>query len=162
MRQRPSWFNYASADVASNPRFWCNGNVEFTSDVTKHGNPIFKVEPPFPVLGSDSPPVFIGFCAQVTKALIDFHPGNKITLPSELNPPLQPQHFSLTFEVCAGLVCPSDEEIDQIPIGGSQQFFGTNVPPEKQSIVLRGQPICFCIDVFIVGHFEHAPGDLLL
>jgi hypothetical protein len=162
MRQRPSWFNYASADVASNRELWCNPKVQFTKDVTKYGNPIFKIEPPFPVFGSDSPAVFIGFCAQVTKAQIDFHPGNKIVLPPELSPPLQPQHFSLTFEVCAGLVCPSDQEIERIPIGGSPQIPGTNVPRERPPVVLHGKPLCFCIDVFVVGHFEHTPGDLLL
>lgn len=162
MRQRPSLFNYGSADVAGNRELWCNPKVEFTGDVIKYGNPIFKVEPPFPIFGSDSPAVFIGFCAQVTKALIDFHPGNIITLPAELGPPLKPQRFSLTFQVCAGLVCPDDREIGQVPVGPPQDTFGTNVPPPKQPIVLRGRPLCFCLDVFVAGHFEHTPGDFLL
>lgn len=162
MRQRPSLFNYASADVASNRELWCNPKVEFTKDVINYGNPIFKVEPPFPIFGSDSPSVFIGFCAQVTKALIDFHPGNKITLPPELHPPLQPQHFSLTFQVCAGLVCPSDREVEQIPVGGSQRPVTGAANENPPPVILRGRPLCFCLDVFVVGHFEHTPGDFLL
>jgi len=164
MRQRPSLFNYASADVAGNRELWCNPKVEFTSDVTKYGNPIFKIEPPFPVFGSDSPAVFIGFCAQVVSAGIDFHPGNKITLPPQLAPPLKPQRFSLTFRVCAGLVCPSDQEILQIPVGPA----GANTPatlagvPDRPPVLLRGKPLCFCLDVFVVGHFEHTPNDFLL
>lgn len=75
MRQRPSWLNYASADVASNRELWCNRKVKFTKDVTKDvtkdGNAIFKVEPPFPTFGSDFPAVFIGFCAQVVSAMAD-------------------------------------------------------------------------------------------
>jgi len=161
MRQRPSWFNYASADVASNRELWCNPRVQFTKDVIKYGNPIFKVEPPFPVFGSDSPAVFIGFCAQVTKAQIDFHPGNKIVLPPELGQ-LAPQHFSLMFEVCAGLVCPQEGEIDRIPIGGFQQAPATVAESQRPPVLLHGKPLCFCIDVFVVGHFEHTPGDLLL
>jgi len=164
MRQRPSWFNYATADVANNPRFWCN-RPEFTKDVTKYGNPIFKVEPPIPFIGSDSPVVATGFCAQLTKALIDFHPSNKINLPAELHPPLQPQRFSLTFRVCAGLECPSDEEVQQVPVGTSGQPIagttgqtGEKLPP----IVLRGKPNCFCLDVFVIGRFERTPNGYLL
>jgi hypothetical protein len=162
MRQRPSLFNYASADVAANPRLWCNPKVEFTKDVTKYGNPIFKIEPPFPVFGSDSPAVFIGFCAQVTRAQIDFHPGNKFGLPPELGPPLKPQRFAFTMQICAGLVCPSDQEIEKVPVGPQAQIPGTNVPPAPPPVILQGKPLCFCLDVFIVGHFEHTPGDFLL
>jgi len=164
MRQRPSLFNYASADVAGNRELWCNPKVEFTSDVTKYGNPIFKIEPPFPVFGSDSPAVFIGFCAQVVSAGIDFHPGNKITLPPQLAPPLKPQRFSLTFRVCAGLVCPSDQEILQIPVGpaGANTAATLAGVPDRPPVLLRGKPLCFCLDVFVVGHFEHTPNDFLL
>jgi hypothetical protein len=162
MRQRPSWFNYASADVASNRELWCNPKVVFTRDVTKYGNPIFKVEPPFPVFGSDAPPVYIGFCAQVTRAMIDFHPGNSIPLPPQLNPPLVPQRFSATFEVCAGLVCPSDREIEQLPVGSTGSAAEGRESKNRTPVLLRGKPLCFCLQVFIVGHFEHTPGDFLL
>jgi hypothetical protein len=161
MRQRPSWFNYATADVASNPKLWCSTPL-FTKDVTKYGNPIFKIEPPLPIIGSDSPAVFIGFCAQLVKAQIDFHPGNKIALPQELGPPLKPQHFSLQFRVCGGLECPSDDEVSQIPIGGASPIASTNFQGDKlPPIVLRGTPNCFCLDVFVIGHFEHSNGLLL-
>ena len=162
MRQRPSWFNFATADIANNRELWCN-RPQYTQDVVKYKNPIFKIEPPIPILGSDSPAVFIGFCAQLTKALIDFHPGNKIGLPGELSPPLKPQHFSLEFRVCGGLECPPDAEVQQIPLGGTHQNVtgaeaNTNVPPP---VVLRGQPNCFCLDVFVIGHFEDSNGFLL-
>src|SRR5260370_10330043 len=120
MRQRPSMFNYATADVASNRELWCS-RVDFTSDVTKYFNPIFSVQPPIPVLGADSPPVSLGFCAQLTKALIDFHPSNVISLPAELSPPLNEQRFALQFRVCGAIECPSSQEIDQIPVHGPNQ-----------------------------------------
>lgn len=162
MRQRPSWFNYATADVANNPRFWCS-RPEFTKDVTKYGNPIFKIEPPIPFIGSDSPVVTTGFCAQLTKALIDFNPSNKINLPAELHPPLQPQRFSLAFRVCVGLECPSDDEVQQIPVGTSGQPAGTtNAGANQPPIFLRGKPNCFCLDVFVIGRFERTPNGLLL
>jgi len=124
MRQRPSLFNYASADVTGNRELWCH-QIDVTKDVSKFANPFFTVMPPFPVIGSDNPLVLTGFCAQLTKALIDFHPGNIINLPAELNPPLKPQRFSLQFIVCGGLVCPSERELDQIPVGtiGSEPFY---------------------------------------
>jgi hypothetical protein len=164
MRQRPSLFNYASPDVASNPELWCNPKVELTKDVIKYGNPIFTVEPPFPILGADSPAVFIGFCAQATKLSIDFHPENKIGLPPELNPPLKDQRFSLGLRVCAGFVCPADREIQQIPVGGSngQQPDPATHREQPPPVLLHGKPLCFCLDVFVVGHFEHSPGDFLL
>ena len=63
MRQRPSLFNYATADVAGNRELWCQV-PEFTADVTTFGNPIFTVLPYLPVIGADSPPVGIGFCVK--------------------------------------------------------------------------------------------------
>lgn len=162
MRQRPSWFNYASAEVASNPELWCNPKLDFTSDVRNYKNPIFKIESPIRVLGSDSPAVFVGFCAQVTQAGIDLHPGNRIELPPELSPPLPPQRFALGLQICGGLVCPSEEQLDQLPIGESDRRTPDGREREIPSVVLRGRPLCFCVSVYVVGHFEHAPGDVLL
>lgn len=164
MRQRPSWFNYASADVAGNRELWCHA-IDVTKDVIKFANPFFTVMPPFPVIGSDNPVVLTGFCAQLTKALIDFHPGNTITLPAQLTPPLKPQRFSLQFTVCGGLVCPSDREIEQIPIGGSSvtgTFATVSHEQKYPPVVVRGRPICFCLDVFVVGRFELTPNRFLL
>ncbi len=161
-RQRPSWFNYATADIAANRELWCS-KIDVTSDVVKYKNSFFTILPPLPILGADTPPIGIGFIAQLTKALIDFHPGNKFTLPSELTPPLQPQHFALDFRVCGGLGCASDRELEQIPIGGTQPVdptVGIAVIPEKQ-VVLRTQPICFCLEVFVTGHFSLQNGFLL-
>lgn len=149
-QQRPSWFNYATADIAANRELWCS-KIDVTGDVVKYKNSFFTIMPPLPILGADSPPLGIGFIAQLTKALIDFHPGNKITLPPELNPPLQPQHFALDFRVCGGLGCASQRELEQIPIGG----FSPNEAAGRdgKEVVLRTRPICFCLEVFVTGHF---------
>lgn len=161
MRQRPSWFNFATADVANNPRLWCS-RPQFTIDVTNRGNPIFHVEPPVPFIGADSPPAAIGFCAQLTKALIDFHPENKVALPGELHPPLPAQRFAMQFRICGGLECAPDEEIDVIPVGGTDQNSITGAAGgNDKTVVLRGRPDCFCLDVFVIGHFEFASGFVL-
>lgn len=126
-RQRPSLINYATADVASNPKLWCR-DVPHTADVTKHGNPLFTIMDPLPLFGADSPPVAIGFCAQLTRAQIDFHEGNSIGLPGELNPPLPPQRVAVALQFCAGLACPSPGIVDRIPVerGGSTASPGTD------------------------------------
>jgi hypothetical protein len=151
--QRPSLFNYATADIAHNPKLWC-ARVPYTGDVVKHGNPLFTIMDPLPLLGADAPPVAIGFCAQLTRAQIDFHPGNTIDLPGELSPPLAEQRFSMTFQFCAALACPPQDLVDQIPVDrpGAQDRDRDKRPP----IVLPGRTKCFCLDVFVVGHVERA------
>jgi len=151
MRQRPSLFNYATADVAANRKLWCAA-VQFTPDVTKYGNPLFTIVNPLPLLGADDPPVSVGFCAQLTAAEIDFNPGNTIALPAALNPPLAPQRFSLTLRLCGSIECPAQELIDRIPVNeqvGRRDAKGTGPP-----VVLQGKMNCFCLDVFAIGHIE--------
>lgn len=154
MRQRPSLFNYGTSDVANNRELWCSP-VAFTRDVTKYFNPIFSVQSPIPVLGADSPPVGLGFCVQLTKALIDFHPSNVISLPSELSPPLKQQHFAFQLRICGAIECPSSQAIDRIPTGGPNQP-ATNAKEGLPPVVLGGKLNCFCLDVFVIGHFERA------
>ncbi len=154
MRQRPSWFNFGTVDIAHNRELWCS-RVDFTPDVTKYSNPIFSVQPPVPVLGADAPPVGLGFCVQLTKAQIDFYPSNVISLPSELAPPLKKQRFALQFQVCGAIECPSSKEVDGIPFPGVN-VAGMAAKEGLPPVVLRGKLNCFCLDVFVVGHFERA------
>jgi hypothetical protein len=151
MRQRPSLFNYATADIAHNRELWC-AKVEFTPDVPKYGNPLFTIMDPFPILGADWPPVGIGFIVQLTRIQIDFHPGNVISLPDELSPPLKKQRFALELKVCGALACPSDKDIESIPIPPPDTRKENRKTPPP--VVLRGQLQCFCLEVFVVGHFE--------
>jgi hypothetical protein len=148
MRQRPSLFNYATADVAANHHLWC-ADVRHTKDVTNHHNPFFTIMDPLPVFGADAPPVGIGFCAQVVKAEVDFHPENVISLPGELNPPLADQHFSFHFRLCGAIECPSPKLIDRIPVGTRRRKKGRD-----KVVVFPGTTDCFCLDVYAVGHFR--------
>jgi hypothetical protein len=164
MRQRPSLFNYATADVAQNRELWC-AKIDVTEDVKKFANPFFTVMPPLPILGSINPVVLTGFCAQLVKAQIDFHPGNTIGLPPELPHPLPNQNFSLQFTVCAGLECPDDKQVDSLPVGTGSvvNIPGTHEQPKQRDpVVLRGRPQCFCLDVFVVGRFELTPTGFLV
>jgi hypothetical protein len=155
MRQRPSLFNYATADVIANRKLWCR-EIKHTEDVAKYGNRLFTEMPPLPVIGSDSPPVTVGFCVQVTKAELDFHPGGVLALPPELSPPLGEQRFALHFEACGAVACPSQRELDQIPVFTPTQP-GTDEKRETPPPVhVPGRLNCFCLEVFVVGHFTRA------
>jgi hypothetical protein len=150
MLQRPSMFNYATADVVANRELWCE-QVKYTKDVTNYGNPIFTVLPPLPVIGVDSPPVGLSYCVQLLKFEIDFHPSNVFGLPPELGS-LKEQHFALHFTVCGAIACPDDRVLDNIPVlppTGNKEGQG-QVPP----VHVSGKLECFCLDVFVVGHFE--------
>jgi hypothetical protein len=150
MRQRPSLFNYATADVAANPELWC-AQIPVTSDVTNRHNPLFTIMNPLPVFGADAPPVGIGFCAQLVEAELDFHKQNVIPLPAELNPPLKEQRFSFHFRVCGAIDCPSPKLIDRIPIVTDRRQKRRD---KGRVVVFPGTTDCFCLDVFAVGHFR--------
>jgi hypothetical protein len=156
MLQRPSMFNYATADVAGNKELWCE-QVKYTADVTKYGNPIFTVLPPLPVIGVDSPPVGLSYCIQLVKFELDFYPNNIISLPPELRP-MNEQRFAFHFVVCGALGCPDDRVLEQIPVIPS----GTNInatvglPEKVPPVHIPGKLECFCLEVFVVGHFERA------
>ena len=151
MQQRPSLFNYGTALVASKPELLCE-KIVTDPEVEKRGNPIITVEDPLPVLGTNGT-VALNFCFQITRVEVDFHPGNIVTLPPELNPPLGLQHFAMHTRVCGGLGCLSREIVDGIPPPPPP-------PPEKE--VPTPPPIvpspkkleCFCVDLFVVGHVE--------
>lgn len=152
MRQRPSLFNYGTKDLLDYKEFWCK-EIDYTQDVTKHSNPIFTVEDYLPVLGADSPPVGLSFCAQLTEVKLDFHPGNTITLPAELSPPLGEQRFSLHFQICGTIGCPSDDQVDTIQ-PTPPPTYGEKGPTAPPPVNLHGNPNCFCLDVFAIGHVE--------
>jgi len=165
MRQRPSLFNYATAYIAKYSKLACSP-VAHTQDVTDYHNPLFTVVDPLPLIGVDAPPVALNYCAQIVTAQVDFYPGNVITLPTELNPPLPQQRFAIHVKVCGGLDCPSISFIDGIePWPPSQQppvgigISDTGKPPGQQPTVTPIVPptrklICFCVDAYLIGHVE--------
>jgi hypothetical protein len=155
MLQRPSLFNYATEDIAHNPKLWC-AQVPHTPDVTNFKNPIFTIVPRLPVLGASSPPVSLGFCAQLTRAEIDFFPENTIALPPALDPPLPEQRLSLLLRLCGAIECPSQETIERVPAGGQLSGqYGSVAPPPPKEIELAGRLNCFCLDVIAIGQVQH-------
>lgn len=151
MRQRPSLFNYATADVAANRELWCQ-IPEFTEDVTKFGNPIFTILPYLPVIGADSPPVGLGLCVQMVRARVDFHPSTVISLPPELGGKLEEQQLALELKICGGIRCPDRDVLDKIPVTPSGAA-GKDKQHEAPPLVpVPGKMLCFCLDVFAKAH----------
>lgn len=154
MRQRPSLFNYGTAQVAANRKFWCR-RVEVARDVTIFGNPIFTVVPPLPIGDTG---YGVNYCLQLVEAEIDFHKANVITLPSELAP-LPAQRFSARARVCGGIGCPPDEVVDRLPPPRPTPK-DRDEPPKPLTPLPFRRLECFCIELFVVGHVE-ADGDEL-
>jgi hypothetical protein len=151
MRQRPSLFNYGTAGIAANRRLWCR-QVPATQDVTVFSNPLMTVVPPLPVPGT---PFGLEYCLQIVAVEVDLHPGDTIELPSELDPPLSPQHFAGEVKVCAGLGCPSERLTDYVPSAP-----GRAKGRERGGTIPAAQVDCFCLDVFVVGHVATDGDDL--
>lgn len=162
MRQRPSLFNYGTALVAANPRLLCEP-IDAAPAVRLRGNPLITVEDPLPVLGTDGA-FGVNFCVQLTKAEIDFHPGNVLALPPELSPPLAPQHLAFRVRVCAGLGCPPKDYFDIIQLPPTTEPGRTTDRPQPKPPP-RPLPTdrleCFCLDLFAVAHVDvtGAPGS---
>ncbi len=149
MRQRPSLFNYGTAQIAANKQLWCR-QVEVVPDVLNFNDPIMTVVPPLPLADTG---YGVNYSFQITKAEIDFHPGNVVTLPSQLSPPLNAQHFAAHAEVCGGIGCPPKEIVDRLPPARPRP--GNHDRPQEPVTPLPTRKLdCFCLEVFIVGHVE--------
>ena len=112
MRKRPSLFNYGTQFVADNWQKLMCRPPDVAPEVLRHANPVVTVEDPLPLLGTNGL-YGLNFGIQLTKLRLDLFPQSD-ALPPELGT-LQDQQFSLTVEVCAGLGCPDDRTLEQLP-----------------------------------------------
>ncbi len=153
MTQRPSLFNYSTQDLASpkyEPRL-CS-KIEFHLAVQEFNNPLVTVLPYMPIIGYTGP-YGLSYTFQLTEFLVDFHPGNLITLPTELNPPLNEQRIALKGKVCGGVSCPereiTDKLIDEL-IDIPQDPTGKDRPdPEPPTKPIPSRKVeCFCLELY--------------
>jgi hypothetical protein len=152
-RQRPSLFNYATADIAKNSELLCKA-------ITPHpivfirNNPLVTIVDPLPIPGTN---YGVNFAVQLVELRIDFHPGDEFTLPPELNPPLKAQRLAIKLTLCGGIGCPPKDVVDQfIPIPEDPIQPGQTRPPnDRENVPLIPLPvrqlICFCLDAYAVG-----------
>jgi hypothetical protein len=173
MQQRPPLFNYGTAlfeALAKKKRTLCSPIK--TAD--NYNGPLITVEDPLPILGSPLP-IGMDWCFQLSGLAIDFHKGNTIALPPELGV-LQPQQFALQAKACFGLMCPDDkkaadilEQIEGAVVTVYEQNKGLSdkerlqrererkdrTPKDEDVKPLPpGKLYCFCLSLFLTGHFE--------
>lgn len=167
MRQRPSIFNYGTAMFASNRDRLCR-EIDVHPEVTRRGNPVVSVQEPLPIFGTGGA-WGMDFCAQLVAVELDFHPSNLFGLPPELAP-LGSQQFALRGEACGAIVCPRQELVERLsddlagrpislpgqPTKGSGYEYEDDRPKARPPIqpIPGGEPLCFCLELFGVGHFE--------
>ncbi|NIS69848.1 MAG: hypothetical protein GTO12_13120, partial [Proteobacteria bacterium] len=167
MQQRPSLFNYGTAQVESNLDLLCKP-IDAVPEVTQ----FITVQDPLPLLGTDGA-IGLNYCFQLTSAQIDFHPGDIFTLPPELNPPLDVQRFAFHVQVCAGLGCWPKDLLDRFQLKSVGMLAAGNPshvsltapsalnlenvqkPSRDHQIVLPSRELeCFCLDLFATGQGE--------
>jgi hypothetical protein len=149
MRQRPSLFNYATPGIRERPEMLCE-RIDVHPVVIERGNPITGEVPYLPVAASGG--YGLDYCVQVTTAEIDFSPGNVVSLPPELSPPLGDQRFAFHGAMCAGLACPPQGVVDELqPLVGRERerkgglITGVEIPIPARELE------CFCLDLFMTG-----------
>jgi len=148
-RQRPSLFNYATADVAKNRELLCKA-IDFHPIVSLRHNPLVTISDPLPIPGT---PYGLNFAAQLADLRIDFHPEDEISLPPELGPPLKAQRFAIKLTVCGGIGCPSADSLIKLIPPPKEPGKPTEGPqPHNPLIPLPfGRLNCFCMGAFATG-----------
>ena len=160
-RQRPSLFNYGTRFFQLRPERLCH-KIDAHPEVIRRSNPLITVEDPLPIPGTNGM-YGLDFCVQLTKLMIDFHPGNVIALPPELAP-LCRQRLALVVEACAGILCPDRKVVDAVgddiasqtpPRKDDKDQRDPRETPKLPPRPLPGEEVhCFCLGVFAVAHAE--------
>ena len=157
-RQRPSLFNYGTAELANHPSRLCR-DIPAHPIVAIRGNPLVTIVDPLPIPGTD---FGLDWGVQITDVRLDFQPGNQVQLPPELTP-LGAQRLALFVRVCIGIACPPDDLVDQlIPPPKLPQKkvrphdrppdIGVERPPAPpRPIPFRGELRCVCLDAYVTG-----------
>ena len=155
-RQRPSLFNYATADVAKNRELLCKA-IEVHPIVFIRNNPLVTITDPLPVPGTN---YGVNFAVQLVDLRIDFRPGDEFNLPPELNPPLKAQRFAIKLGLCGGIGCPPRDIVDQfIPPPKDPDKQDKTKPDDfdrsRENVPLIPLPtrrlICFCMEAYVTG-----------
>ena len=164
-RQRPSLFNYGSAGVQQRPELLCRP-IDAHPVAVARGDVLITALPSLPVVFTDNPPLQMDWCVQLSKAALDVHPGNLITLPPELDP-LGEQRLAGQLAVCAGLGCPQEAlrpllPMPQLSVGRRRAIdrFATDKqddkrppdkPPRPPVTVPTRKLECFCLEADLVA-----------
>ena len=114
------------------------------------GVPRYRRIPPFSLPGVA---VKLPLSIQLIDVNIDFHPGDILTLPNELNPPLQEQRFAVQAIVQVGVACIPEAAVKP-PI---QQYYTHDVPTSQLPVLPVESLVCFLVQIFATGHLYMVP-----
>jgi hypothetical protein len=145
MRQRPSYFNYATQGLVARQDLLCQA-IDVDPEVTRSGNPLVTIEQPLPILGTNGR-YGLDFCFQLRIAQVDFAPGNVVGLPPPLTP-LPAQRLAVHVGVVGGVACPPAEVIAELPPVADPTFDLGNL--NVQQVVPLSALNCFSLDAFVV------------
>jgi hypothetical protein len=67
---------------------------------------------------------------------------------------LEEQHFAIRAQVCGGIGCPPKEIIDQFQLPTFSTNRLANFPKPNPVVIPTREIECFCLELFVVGHFE--------
>ena len=154
--QRPSLFNYATADVAENLELLCKA-IKPHPIVVIRENPLVTIVDPLPIIGTS---YGVNFAIQLVELRVDFHPGDEFDLPPELNPPLEAQRLALKMKLCGGIGCPPKDIVDKYipppkdpakPV--EEKPYDPDRPREDVPLIpLPARKLtCFCLDAYATG-----------
>jgi hypothetical protein len=152
-RQRPSLFNYGTADVAKNRELLCKA-IDVHPIVFIRNNPLLTIVDPLPIPGTN---YGVNFAVQLVEFQIDFHPGDEIDLPMELNPPLNEQRLAIKLTLCGGIGCPPEGVVDQFIPPPDDKSRPDNRNPDRPAereplIPLPTRELtCFCLEAYATG-----------
>lgn len=145
-QQRPSLFNYATAQLAANPDKLCQV-IRPNPIVGQRFNPLVTIVDLLPIPGTG---FGADFAAQITDVKIDFHPTTTVSLPPELTP-LKPQRLAIQVRLCGGIACPSDQVLDALIPPPKPKADPPPDPPPPPTPLPLGVLQCFCLDAFVTG-----------
>lgn len=154
--QRPALVNYGSPGVVQRPELLCRP-LDAHPVAVARGNTLITALPALPVVLTDTPPLQMEWCFQLSKLGLDVHPGNEIALPPELAP-LGAQRIAGQLAVCAGLGCPDDRLVallpePRLPEPRASDRRKEREPPRRYppvTVPTRGLR-CFCLETDIVA-----------
>lgn len=152
-RQRPSLFNYATADVAKNRELLCK-EIDVHPIVFIRNNPLVTIVDPLPVPGTN---YGVNFAVQLVDLRVDFSPGDEFNLPPQLNPPLKAHRLALKLTFCGGIGCPPKDIVNQFippPKDPAKPTERNPLRPQERTPLITlptRQLICFCLDAYAIG-----------
>ena len=156
-RQRPSMFNYGTSSFLANPELMCRP-IELAANLPANQPADARVESRFRARAAPGASIL---CA-ADQTEIDFHPGQLVRLPPELQPPLKAQRLALPGPGLRRHRLPLTEDHRRHRRQGSRPLHdhrSCSLPPGPRNRQHAPQRAprpptdreridCFCLDVF--------------